>query len=112
MPIQFVLNDDQPEISVECYRQLNLLAHAQLEETEIGSRCGGHGICGGDRIKVESGRENLSPPTAIEKTHLSPQELGDGWRLACQCFPSADQLTIRIQVGAGITKAAGTTDHW
>jgi ferredoxin len=85
-----------------CERQLNLLAHAQAIELEIGSRCGGHGICGGDRVKVEldaSEREKfLSPITEDEREHLSEAELSEGWRLACQCFPNAEHLQLTLRV--------------
>lgn len=81
--------------SVPCYRSLNLLAHAQMEELNIGSQCGGHGICGKDRIKVKS-NEPLSPITQIELKHLSKEEIEAGYRLGCQAFPSSDHQEIQI----------------
>lgn len=82
---------------VPCYRNLNLLAHAQIEEIEIGSRCGGCGECGGDRILVLEGGEHLSPITDREREHLSPSELEAGYRLGCQSFPNRDGADISIQ---------------
>ena len=85
-----------------CEPKLNILAHAQAIELDIGSRCGGHGICGGDRIQIsidESKRALcLSPITDSEREHLTPDELAQGYRLACQCFPEkpAAQLTVRV----------------
>ena len=76
-----------------CDRNLNLLAHAQAIELETGSRCGGHGVCGGDRVRIESA-SRLSPLTEAEKEHLSPEEIQSGWRLACQCFPDNSDQTI------------------
>lgn len=81
-------------------RNLNLLAHAQAIELDIGSRCGGHGICGGDRVRIEPGPDGrppaLSPLTEREREHLTPDEIASGWRLACQCFPenSAQKLIV------------------
>lgn len=69
-----------------CDSRLNLLAHAQLIELDIGSRCGGHGHCGGDRIQLAPGAA-VSPPSTEEHEHLTPEELAQGWRLACQTFP-------------------------
>jgi 2Fe-2S ferredoxin len=84
------------ELRVPCYAQLNLLAHAQLEELDIGSQCGGHGICGGDRVRVAAADGLLSPATEAEREHLSPTELAEGWRLACQCFPDRDGIEIAL----------------
>jgi 2Fe-2S ferredoxin len=81
-----------------CLRGLNLLGHAQLEELEIGSRCGGHGICGGDRIQLVPGYTQVSAPNEIERQHLSPQEIQDGWRLACQTWPTQDGDDLWVTV--------------
>jgi ferredoxin len=94
MSVCFKKGSSQTE--VECLRNLNLLAHAQMEELEIGSRCGGYGECGGDRIRVESGMEFLSPITDAEREHLSAEEIAQGFRLACQSFPQKDGAEIRV----------------
>lgn len=85
-----------------CARQLNLLAHAQAIELDVGSECGGHGVCGKDRVRIAEGdRSKVSPVTDRERSHLSSAELAEGWRLACQAFPEADdseiQATPRVQ---------------
>jgi ferredoxin len=80
-----------------CERNLNLLAHAQAIELDIGSRCGGHGVCGGDRIQVDA-QSSLSPWTEAEKQHLTQAELDAGWRLACQCFPEVSNSKIEIHL--------------
>lgn len=78
---------------------LNLLAHAQSIELDIGSRCGGHGICGGDRIRIvsEADRMKLSALTEHEREHLSQDEIKNGFRLACQCFPDAFSLDLSVE---------------
>ena len=82
-------------------RNLNLLAHAQAIELNIGSRCGGHGVCGGDRILTpESDRPFLSPITDKEREHFTPDELKEGWRLACQCFPEKSGINLAPLVPA------------
>jgi len=85
-------------VSVDCYRNLNLLAHAQMEELDIGSRCGGYGECGGDRVRISGGAAFLSQVTDAEREHLSASELEQGYRLACQCFPERDDVEIQIEV--------------
>jgi ferredoxin len=85
-------------VSVDCYRNLNLLAHAQIEELDLGSRCGGYGECGGDRVRVSRGAEFLSAITEAEREHLDSSELEQGYRLACQCFPERDGVEIQLEV--------------
>ncbi len=43
--------------------------------------CGGRGRCKGCKIKVVSGSLEVSPE---ERQQLSPEEVADGWRLACR----------------------------
>jgi ferredoxin len=81
---------------IPCYRDLNLLAHAQVEEIELGSLCGGHGICGGDLVRVIDGSDYLSEPSESEKKHISKDKLGAGWRLACQAWPDSNGRNIKI----------------
>jgi ferredoxin len=88
----------QPPLSVPCLRTLNILAHAQMEELDIGSICGGHGFCGGDRILLLKDSQKVSPITDKERKHLSPEELQAGWRLGCQCWPEANDLDISISI--------------
>ncbi len=83
--------------SSETIPQLNLLAHAQILELEIGSRCGGFGECGGDRVRITEGAELLSPVTAAEREHLSADEIRAGCRLACQAFPQRADARINVE---------------
>lgn len=84
---------------VDCFQSLNLLAHAQIEEQETGSECGGHGKCGKDRVLIsESDRKKLNAPTFMENRHLKPTELSAGWRLACQAFPNENDLEIVVEL--------------
>ncbi len=85
-------------LEVPSYPSLNLLAHAQMEELEIGSQCGGHGICGADRIQVRALHGRLSEPTAVEREHLGEAALAAGWRLGCQCYPQSDDAEIEVDV--------------
>jgi ferredoxin len=79
-----------------CLRGLNLLAHAQAIELDIGSECGGHGVCGRDRVRVSGGE--VSPVTDAERRHLTAAELAAGWRLGCQCFPERDGASLRAEL--------------
>jgi ferredoxin len=91
------LKDQKVHDTDLCERNLNLLAHAQCIELEIGSRCGGFGECGGDRIKIDPAQAHLfSPITGSEREHLSEEEIKEGWRLACQCFPQENDYSAII----------------
>jgi len=82
---------------VDCFQSLNILAHAQIEELETGSECGGHGKCGKDLVLVaESDRKKLNAPSFMENKHLTTDELIEGWRLACQAFPNEDDMSIEV----------------
>ncbi|MBC7692356.1 MAG: 2Fe-2S iron-sulfur cluster binding domain-containing protein [Methylotenera sp.] len=84
-----------------CETNLNLLAHAQALELDLGSECGGHGICGKDRVQLDLTRcGNFSPLTEDEKRHLSEGEILQGWRLACQCFPEdpAENSLVELSI--------------
>ena len=55
--------------------------------------CGGRGRCRGCRIRL---LEGTISPNASEREVLSPDEIAQGWRLACQCIPESD-LTIELR---------------
>jgi len=65
--------------------------------------CGGRGCCKGCRVKVLKGH---LPIGAEEKNLLSPTELENGWRLACQHSVSAD-----LELGLAQWKAAILSDQ-
>ena len=96
MSVQFQIKTSQEvKDSGECMRGLNILGHAQLIELDLGSTCGGHGKCGKDRVQLlPADQAKVNPPTEIELIHLTPLEIAEGVRLACQCFPHRDGLSI------------------
>jgi uncharacterized 2Fe-2S/4Fe-4S cluster protein (DUF4445 family) len=55
---------------------------------EITSICGGKGTCHRCKVQIVSGR--VSPATEDEAQALSPREIADGYRLACQARPLTD----------------------
>ena len=77
----------------KCPASQTLLQAAQRLGVELTSICGGRGTCGRCRIQVLQGE--VSPPTATEREALKPQELADGYRLACQAYPLG-ALKLRV----------------
>ena len=59
----------------------------------VNSPCGGKGTCGKCKVQIIAG--NISEPSSEERDHLSEQEIEEGIRLSCQCFPASD-LTLRL----------------
>ena len=70
-----------------------LLDAAQQAGVGLQAICGGAGVCGSCRVRLMQG--DLSPLTSVEMAVLQPEELADGFRLACQASPRSD---VRIEV--------------
>jgi uncharacterized 2Fe-2S/4Fe-4S cluster protein (DUF4445 family) len=77
----------------ECRDGESLLDCARRLGVGISSICGGKGTCRSCKVQVLSG--SLSNPTSNELEAIPSQELKDGWRLACQTYPTSDcKLTV------------------
>lgn len=77
----------------KCQRNESLLACANLLGVGISSICGGRGTCHSCKVKILNG--TVSEPTSKELEIFTPQELKEGWRLACQTYPIRDcKLTV------------------
>jgi len=71
-----------------CPEGQSLLECARQYGVVIISICGGTGTCHSCKVQVLSGA--TSAPTSGELATFSPQELRNGWRLACQAYPTSD----------------------
>jgi ferredoxin len=86
------------EVVVEGYSQLNLLAHAQLAERSLQSRCGGQCECSTCRIVLASGRLSAMRPgerELLDRVGVKDPRI----RLACQSFPDfavAEEVVIEV----------------
>jgi uncharacterized 2Fe-2S/4Fe-4S cluster protein (DUF4445 family) len=79
----------------KCQKNESLLACARRLGIGINSICGGKGTC--HACKVQILRGTVSKRTPSEYEAFTPQELKEGWRLACQTYPTSD---CRIAVPA------------
>ena len=77
----------------ECSADQSLLECAHQLGVELVSICGGQGRFHCCEIQVLSG--TVSEPTAIEQEDFSAQQLKEGYRLACQTYPTSD-LKVRV----------------
>lgn len=68
--------------------------------------CGGKGKCGKCKVKIETGVRGLNPPTETELKHLLPEEIGQGYRLACTVqVPPVPDFSVRLlSTGLSIQK--------
>ncbi|NOU72091.1 2Fe-2S iron-sulfur cluster binding domain-containing protein [Paenibacillus sp. LMG 31458] len=70
--------------TIEPVTGLTILDHALKEDLDWGFSCT-RGTCARCRCYVASGRELLSLPSDEEESRLEPEEIEQGYRLACQC---------------------------
>ena len=71
-----------------CPSSQSLLDSARQLGVELVAICGGDGTCGRCKVQVLEG--TVSTPTAGERDTLSPEELGAGFRLACEAYALSD----------------------
>jgi uncharacterized 2Fe-2S/4Fe-4S cluster protein (DUF4445 family) len=88
---------DNIEIKVE--RGSNLLEAARAGGVQLYASCGGAGVCGTCKVKIESGNID-SPKTA----RISPEEFKQGIRQACQTHILSD-LVVTIPTESRLEKA-------
>jgi uncharacterized 2Fe-2S/4Fe-4S cluster protein (DUF4445 family) len=69
----------------------------------IDSTCGGHGTCKKCKIRVTDGSVPLSP---LDARAFSPEELRDGWRLACRLLATTD---LKVEVPPLVTRPKAAT---
>jgi ferredoxin len=67
--------------SVLVSEQTSLLEAAASADLRLHAPCGGQGRCGKCAVQVAEGADE---PTAAEARLFAPEELAQGWRLACQ----------------------------
>jgi uncharacterized 2Fe-2S/4Fe-4S cluster protein (DUF4445 family) len=75
----------------------------------IDSTCGGHGTCKKCKVRVAAG---IAPePTNLDARAFSPDELRDGWRLACRAVlePPAISAALRVEVPPLSTRPKAAT---
>jgi uncharacterized 2Fe-2S/4Fe-4S cluster protein (DUF4445 family) len=69
----------------------------------IDSTCGGHGTCKKCKVQIVGGAAAVTP---LDARAFSPDELRDGWRLACRVITTAD---VRVHVPPLVTRPKAAT---
>lgn len=70
--------------AAEAKNDETLLDVARRAAVPIGNSCGATGVCARCRVRIVSGAENLTAPTAIESQVAQRRKLDADERLACQ----------------------------
>ena len=83
-------------VRVEVEPGTTILEALRRGGVEITSLCGGFGLCGKCRVIVTRGADNLSPLSDAEKKHLTSEEVGRGYRLACQAGLTRGLVVVNI----------------
>ncbi len=66
----------------------SLLESARLFGVDLTGDCGGFGVCGSCQVRLLAG--DVSEITDNEDMLLSPDDLEEGYRLACMTYPQSD----------------------
>jgi ferredoxin len=88
--VTFITNDNKVARAPE---NSNLLRVSLRYQGGIPFKCGG-GKCGTCKCRIESGLENTDPVKDKERQHLSQAELESGYRMACQTFILAGNVSV------------------
>lgn len=89
--VQIEINDD-PEHSLSTESGGKLLGTLAGSGIYLSSACGGGGTCAQCKCKVFEGGGAMLP---TEKTHFTPREEREGWRLSCQ-VPVKQDMKIEV----------------
>ncbi len=69
----------------------------------IDSTCGGHGTCKKCKVRIAGGSV---PPSSLDARAFTPEQLRDGWRLACRAAATAG---LRVEVPPLTTRPKAAT---
>jgi len=72
----------------------NLLDAARVAGIRLTSPCGGKGTCGKCLVRIDPNAISLKP-TAAELAMVDPEDIEQGYRLACQTFPDR---SMRVEI--------------
>lgn len=78
---------------IEVDPHTDLLTAVQKAGVDLVASCGGVGICGTCKVRLVRGK--LSQMNLTEEDNLRPDEIAQGYRLACQCMPLGD---VRLEI--------------
>ena len=84
--VTFLTNNSK---AVDAPVNSNLLRVSLRQQGGIPFKCGA-GFCGTCRCKIEQGLQHTDAVKEKERKHLTPDDISNGFRMACQTFVSGD----------------------
>ncbi len=87
-----------PPVEKEVTKKVSLLNVLLDMGVNLTSICGGKGVCGKCKIKVNSGKEYLNKVTPLEHKQLSPKEINEGYRLSCRAVLESLEGVVEVEV--------------
>src|SRR5215510_133551 len=97
--VVFVTNDAKVRVPAG----VTVFDAASWNGIAIDSTCGGHGTCKKCKVRIADG---AVPVSSLDARAFSPDELRDGWRLACRAEAMAD---LQIEVPPLTTRPKAAT---
>jgi ferredoxin len=88
--VTFVTNGNK---IVTAEENTNLLRLSLREKGGIPFKCGG-GLCGTCRCHIDHGLENTDAVKPRERNHLTEEDIASGYRMACQTFIVAGEVSV------------------
>ena len=76
------VNSEGVKTPVKIEEGTTFLDVARSVDIDVVATCGARGKCRGCRVKVLKG--TVAPPTIMDEVQLGPDEIHEGFRLACQ----------------------------
>ncbi len=86
--VSFIVDFEPAGRRGNCRPDETILDCARRLGVGINNICGGIGTCQACKVKLMKGA--VSEASSAELDAFSPEELRDGWRLACQVYPQGD----------------------
>ena len=92
------------EVKIRVPAGVTVFDAASWNGIAIDSTCGGHGTCKKCKVRITD-RASEVPATSLDARAFGPDELREGWRLACRT-PAATDLRVEVPPLATRPKAA------
>jgi len=93
--VTYTVEFEPSGIRLVCEEPLTISDAARRAGVSVRSECGGKGTCGKCIVRVRG--DKLSPATKAEEELLTPDQLAEGWRLACRTVVS-DDVSVYVPV--------------
>ncbi len=97
--------DGGRQVTVSAQAGANLLEIAREANVAIDAPCSGNGSCGKCRVRLLSGNLDCLPTS-----HISPEELVEGWRLACGSKIAGDVTVLVPDIASAYQSRMKTAD--